>query len=70
MVSIDVFRKADALTPARFWGYALRTVAKYAREYDSLGYEYSEKDTLQYRAMSEEEKSKVRFDYIDGVKQY
>lgn len=66
---IEVFQKGDAYTPQRFWSYALRTETKHAKFYDNMGYIYSEKNTKQYTALSDEEKKKVNFTYINGIRQ-
>lgn len=69
-MTLDVFQKGDVTTPQRFWEYALRTESKHARFYDSIGFVFSEKHTQQFKEMSEEERKRVKFDYINGVKQY
>ena len=66
----DVFLKGDVMTPPRFWEYALRTETKHAGMYDSLGFKYSEKHTKEYEGLSDLDKKKVTFKYINGVKQY
>ena len=69
MSTQDVFFKGDMQTPQRFWEYALRTETKHSRRYEMLGFKYSEKFTKQYASLSEEDKKKVKFTFINGVKQ-
>ena len=70
MKTSDVFLKGDAMTPQRFWQYALRTETKHSRRYEDLGFKYSEKHTKEYNSLSPEDKEKVRFTFINGVKQF
>ena len=69
MRSIDVFMKGDCYTPQRFWDYALRTESKHANFYDELGFIFSEKHTKEYRKLTDKDKKKVSFKYINGVLQ-
>ena len=66
---IEVFVKGDAHTPQRFWDYALRTKPKFGRELHELGFIFSQQNTDLYKRLSDEEKKKVRFTFIDGVRQ-
>lgn len=67
--TIDVFLKGDAHTPQKFWEYALRTETKHSRVYNELGFKYSEKHTKEYMSLNDKDKKKVRFVFIDGIKQ-
>lgn len=72
METIEVYVRGNAHTPHRFWDYALRTNYKQdsgARMYIDTGFQFSEKDTELYKSLSEEEKAKVKFLFINGVKQ-
>jgi len=72
MQTIEVYVRGSTLIPARFWDYALRTNYKEdsgARMYIDTGFQFSEKDTELYKSLSEDERSKVKFLYINGVKQ-
>ena len=69
MIVIDVFVKGDALTPHRFWDYALRTETKHARFYHEMGFQYSKRYSEEYENLSETERKKVQFLWINGVKQ-
>jgi len=69
MKIVEVFMKGDAHTPERFWDFALRTETKHARFYDELGFIFSEKHTKEYIELSDEDKKKVNFKYINGVLQ-
>jgi hypothetical protein len=72
METIEVYVIGDAHTPARFWDYALRTNYKQAsggRMYIDLGFQYSQTDTDLYKSLTEEEKKKVKFLYINGINQ-
>ena len=72
MQTIEVYVRGSALIPQRFWDYALRTNYKEdsgARMYIDTGFQFSEKDTELYKSLSEDERSKVKFLYINGVKQ-
>jgi hypothetical protein len=72
METIEVYFRGYVHHPARFWDYALRTNYKQssgARMYVDIGFTFSEKYTEQYKALSDDEKKKVRFLYINGVKQ-
>lgn len=73
METIEVYVKGDAFTPSRFWSYALRTNFKQssgARYYIDNGYIFSQKDTDEYKAMSENERKKIKFDFINGHVNY
>lgn len=65
----EVFVKGNAHTPQRFWEYALRTVTKDARWYDNMGYRYSEKHTNEYNNLSDDDKKRVSFTFINHKKQ-
>lgn len=71
MIVSEVYCRGDAHTPARFWDYALRTstLGHYARDLHEMGFRYSKEDTELFNSLSDEEKAKVQFLYIDGVKQ-
>tara|TARA_R110000772_G_C13310268_1_gene440106 strand:+ start:28447 stop:28674 length:228 start_codon:yes stop_codon:yes gene_type:complete len=68
---IRVLQKADAHTPQRFWGYALITNTEHTgKDLEKLRvpYVYSERHTKEYIGLSEEDKKKVNFTYINGEK--
>ena len=67
---IEVFRKADTLTPARFWDYGLSTEPIFVERYEKLGLTYCNEATIEYNSFSDADKKKVRFKYIDGVNQF
>lgn len=72
METVEVFVRGDAHTPSRFWDYALRTNYKEssgARMYIDTGFMLSQKDKDTYKSLTEEQRSKVQFLYINGVKQ-
>ena len=71
METIEVYVRGDAHTPQRFWDYALRTNYKQdsgGRMYVDTGFIFSQKNTDLYKSLSDEEKKKVRFLYVNGVK--
>jgi hypothetical protein len=70
MIVSEVFMKGDAFTPQRFWEYAFRTETKHGRFYNLLDFTYSEKHTKEYNGLSDMDKKKVEFKYINGVKQF
>jgi len=72
METIEVYVRGDAHTPSRFWDYALRTNYKQdsgGRMYIDTGFIFSQNNTDLYKSLTEDEKKKVRFLYINGVKQ-
>ena len=72
MNTIEVYVRGDAHTPSIFWDYALRTNYKQssgARMYVDNGFRFSQKDTDLYKSLTEEEKKKVSFLFVNGVKQ-
>ncbi len=72
METIEVYVRGDVHTPARFWDYALRTNYKQdsgGRMYVDTGFHFSQSDTDLYKSLTENEKKKVKFLYINGVKQ-
>lgn len=71
METIEVYVRGDAHTPQRFWDYALRTNFKQAsggRMYVDTGFVFSQKDTDLYKSLSDADKKKVKFLYVNGVK--
>ena len=73
MKTIEVYRRGDAHTPARFWDYALRTDYKQssgARMYIEEGFKFSQEDTDLYKSLSEEQRAKIKFLYINGIRQF
>lgn len=71
METIEVYVRGDAHTPQRFWDYALRTNYKQesgARMYIDTGFQFSQKHTDEYKALSDADKQKVKFLYVNGVK--
>lgn len=72
MIVSEVYRRGYVHTPARFWDYALRTNTRehFARDLHEMGFQYSKEDSYLYNSLSDDEKAKVKFLYIDGVKQY
>jgi hypothetical protein len=71
MEIIEVYVRGDAHTPQRFWDYALRTNCKPesgGRMYFDTGFVFSQKDTDLYNSLSDEDKKKVRFLYVNGEK--
>lgn len=66
----EVFLKGNANTPQRFWEFALMTETKHSNFYNSIGFIYSQKHTEEYKNLSEDDKNKVKFSYINGVKQF
>lgn len=72
MKTIEVYVRGDAFTPQRFWDYALRTNYKQdsgGRMYIDTGFTFSQKDTDLYKSLTEEQQKKIKFLYINGVKQ-
>ena len=72
METIEVYMRGDAHTPARFWDYALRTNYKQdsgARMYIEEGFIFSQTNTDLFKSLSEKNRAKVKFLYINGVKQ-
>lgn len=72
MSTIEVYVRGSCHIPARFWDYALRTDFKQSsggRMYIDAGFHLSKTDTELYKSLSEEERKKVRFLYINGIKQ-
>ena len=69
MEIIEVYVRGNAHTPSRFWDYALRTNCKEESGggMDS-GFVFSQKDTDLYASLTEDEKSKVRFLWVNGKK--
>jgi hypothetical protein len=65
----EVFIKANPYTPQRFWELALRTETKHARWYDDMGYTYSENHTKEYNNLSDDDKKRVSFTFINDKKQ-
>lgn len=59
-----IFRKGNAWIPERFWDYAIGE-ERHIKEYLKLGYRVSQKDTLIYSNMDEEQKKKVVFKYVN-----
>lgn len=72
MIVSEVYRRGDAHTPARFWDYALRTstLGDYGRDLHEMGFRRCKKDEELFNSLSDKEKAKVQFLYIDGVKQF
>jgi len=70
MNTIEVFVRGDAHTPARFWDYALRTEYKFGRELHEMGFHYSETDTEEYKKLSDEDKKKVQFLYVNSKRMF
>jgi len=66
---IKVFRKGNAILPSRLWQYALSTGPESAGRYPHYGFKFSEKDTEIYLNLSDEQKKKVNFVFVDCVKQ-
>jgi hypothetical protein len=72
METIEVYVRGDAHAPQRFWDYALQTNYKQesgARMYIDTGFRFSQKDTDLFKSLSEEQKKKVKFLFINGKKQ-
>jgi len=67
-MSKKVYLKGNAHTPQKFWSYALGG-DDHEKLYETKGFTYSEKDTKEYQGYTEEEKAKVKFVYVDGIKQ-
>lgn len=59
--------------PSRFWFYALLNSIDTKEEVHSFylkeGFDISEGDTNLYKSLTDEEKNKIKFLYIDGIKQ-
>jgi hypothetical protein len=73
MNTIEVYVRGDAKTPQRFWDYALRTnyeQSSGAKFYVDTGFVFDQKNTDLFKSMTEEQRKKVKFLYINGVKQY
>ena len=73
METTEIYVRGNAHTPARFWDYAIRTNYKQnsgGRFYIDNGFVFSENDTELYKSLTDEEKKKVKFLYINGVKQF
>ena len=71
MYTIEVYVRGDANTPQRFWDYALRTNYKESsggRMYIDTGFRFCQKNTDLYKSLTEDDKKKVKFLYINGVK--
>ena len=69
METIDVFMKGDALTPQKFWEYALKTETEHVRFYNKLGFTFSVKHTKEYIRLTDNDKNRVNFTYINGILQ-
>jgi hypothetical protein len=72
MNTIEVYVRGDAFTPQRFWDYALRTNYKQesgGRMYVDTGFHFSQKHTDEFKSLTEEQRKKVKFLYINGIKQ-
>lgn len=73
METVEVYVRGDVHTPQRFWDYALRTNYKQssgARMYIDEGFIFSQTDTDLYKSLSKNEQSKIKFLFINGVKQF
>lgn len=71
METIEVYVRGDAHTPQKFWVYALRTNCEQdngAEMYVNTGFKFSQKDTDLFKSLSEKQKKKINFLYVDGVK--
>jgi len=66
MIVTQVFVRGDSFTPQRFWEYALRTETKHGQKYHELGFIFSEKSTKEYIELSDTDKKKVSFYFING----
>lgn len=62
-----VFMKGDALTPSRFWSYALSSKESHENKYIELGFTYSKRDTDAYRELTRKLKDSIMFSMVDGV---
>jgi hypothetical protein len=72
METIEVYVRGDAHTPHRFWDYALRTNYKQdsgGRMYVDNGFHFCQKSTDLFKSLSVEEKKKVKFLFVNGIKQ-
>jgi hypothetical protein len=71
METIQVYVRGDAHTPERFWHYALRTSCEedsVSEMYANFGFKFSQKDTDLFKSLTEEQKNKVNFLYVNGMK--
>lgn len=67
----EVYVKGDAHTPQRFWEIAFRntTLSPMRWLMEQEGFVFSQKLTDEYKGYSDEQKKKVRFNYINGEPQ-
>lgn len=73
METIEIYVRGHVNIPHRFYDLALRTNYKQesgARFYLENGFHFSEKHTEEYKNMTEDQREKVKFLYINGVKQF
>lgn len=68
METIEVYVRGDAHTPSRFWDYALLTNGD-TKKYNDYGFHFCQKNTDLYKSLTEEERKRVSFLYVNGVKQ-
>ncbi len=71
METIEIYVRGNSFIPQRFWDYAIRTNYKQdsgGRMYVDAGFVFSQKDTELYKSLSDDDRKKVRFLYVNGVK--
>ena len=71
-MKFGVYVNGNAWTPALGWRYGIITETVDEKDCDSYfvkEYNYSIADTDEYNDMTEEQKKRVHFSYINGVKQ-
>lgn len=73
MDKIGIYVDGDALTPQRFWSYALVTDLNKNGTHEFIvkqHYIFDLKNTNLYNSLTQEQKEKITFTYIDGEKQF
>lgn len=67
---VGVYVNGNAQTPERFWSYALVTNINEAGSPVKNNYTFCQKNTDLYNSLTEDEKNKLKFMFVDGVKQF
>lgn len=71
--NVGVYVNGDSRTPERFWSYALVTDINNSGAHGLTvknNYIFCQKNTDLYNSLTDDEKKKLRFMFVDGVKQF